>query len=741
MTAISRKDREKVYRKLKKVNNIDGIKAAICFFTGLCGGRSMWCDIPMAGTVPVLAAITADMVCRYAFIAGGLLSAGILAVADTAYIPYFLSYIFFAVVGNITSKKNYPLVSSLTVMAVAKLVLVFFSYPVWYKLYAVAEPVILYITAQVAQSGLDNLADGSDISTFTDGACALVAVLLPVVALSGLDSRALYPGRAAALGLAWFYSASGRQSCSLLCLVAVSVSIMDKQGFIYLYMIFLALWLLGCFCAEKQSFYIYPVTIATAFTANVMRISNINSFVATGTTITALIVYTALPHIIGQNTARQKDVFTDGRDWRLLMLSMKKLENSLNYLAGCAIDISRLNEKNLQTESIEDLVAEDVCRKCEKNSYCWQEKYSYTQQRLADYGRKMYWAGERRFPQGFTAQCSHIDRLTTSFEENSRLLLSKKYILQSQKNNQKLLQNAFLSISAAVGDLIYQNRHSHLINTSLTMSADRFLKENGVSPTYCLCSQNPDQTSFAVLQPVDENLLYRIQLFLENAYGTKFSSPVVEQQGNELLYIFTSRPLFAYDIAVETSRLKNVNGDNYDSFVHNGRLYVLLSDGMGTGSLAAAESQTVIAMARSLITTGVSMKNVVNIINLSLNLKGSGESSASLDIMETDLFTGSTTITKAGAGVSLVLNRQGLARHYADSLPLGILKEVKPVECSFSLSAGDTAIIMSDGAGVVSNGVKDMYSHSCRQLARFIMEENRLQDDKTVIAVRLKIAV
>lgn len=741
MTAISRKAKENIYKKLKNVNNYDGIKAVLCFFAGICGGRSIWCDIPAAGLVPVMARCTDDMLYRYCIIAGGLLSCGLKAVADTVYIPYFLSYIFFAVVANVTSKEKYPLASSLAVMAAAKIFLTYFSYPFTYKLLAIAEAAILYFVAQVAKNGAEGLADSADMSSFTDALSAVVALSVAVISLSGLDSHALYPGRSAALALGWFYISGSRPATAFVSFLSLSVALLDKQGFIYLYIAFARLWLLGGFCAEKLSLSIYPAALLTAFGINVAVISNVNSFVITGSTITALIIYTALPHIMGMKMPRPVDTFADGRDWRLLMSSMKKLENSLNFLAGCVIDISRLNEKNLRVENVEDLVAEDVCRKCEKNTFCWQEKYSYTQQRLADYGRRMYWAGENRFPRGFMAQCSHIDRLAVSFEENSRLLLSKKYILQSQKNNQKLLQNAFLSISAAVGDLIYQNRHSQLINTTVTMSTDRFLKEQGINPTYCLCSQNPDQTSFAVLQPVEEKQLYRIQNFLESAYGTKFSPPAVEQQGTELLYIFSARPLYSYEMAVKTSRLKNVNGDNYDSFVHGGKLYILLSDGMGTGSLAAAESRTVIEMARSLITTGVSMKNVVNIINLSLNLKGSGENSASLDIMETDLFTGNTTIVKAGAGVSLVIDKKGVTRHYADSLPLGILKDIKPVECSFTLLAGDTAVVMSDGAGVVSNDIKNMYSNSPQEIAGHIIDANHMKDDKTVIAIRLKIAI
>ena len=450
-------------------------------------------------------------------------------------------------------------------------------------------------------------------------------------------------------------------------------------------------------------------------------------------------VYTLMPYLPFAKITPSPNTFIGGRDWRLLMVSLKKLENSLSFLAGSVIDISKLNEKSAKTVSLEDMVAEDVCRRCDKNTYCWQEKYSFTQQQFSQYGEKMHWAGENRFSTGFCAQCINVSGVMASFEENSRLLLSRKYIAQAQKNNQKLLQNAFLAVSGAVGDLIYQNQRSQLINTTITMEIHRFLGELSVGHSYCLCSQNPDKASFAVVNPVDEKTLYKIQNRLEYLYGIRFSAPYVEQQSTELIYIFDSRPVYCYELAVETSRFKRINGDNLDVFVHNGSVYAILSDGMGTGRQAAAESRTVVAMAKSLITTGVSMKNVIDIVNLALNLKGSGENSASVDILQINLSDGTAHITKAGAGVSIVLTANGLMRYYQDSLPLGILKDVKPVQCDFRLSAEDTVILMSDGAGVVSSALKDMHSESCQSIADAIMEENKTQDDKTVIVLRLKI--
>ncbi|MBQ6849677.1 MAG: SpoIIE family protein phosphatase [Oscillospiraceae bacterium] len=741
MTAISRKVKSSL-NKSRYIPNTQHILGAVgCLLAGLSAGVSRWLDLPMAATAFILAYCIRDKIYYCILMLGITFSAGFLSFDNRAYLAYFLGAIIFVVIDNFTEIRKMALAGSCVTIGTAKLFLAYSSMSFDYKLLAVIEPAIVYIGAVTAQAGLSVLNSGKNSRSFTDVVCSLVTMLALSLSLCGADSHFLYVGMAVSLGLGWFYISNGCMDAATVCFLSGIISAYDKIGFTYLFICLVAIIIAGGFFAEKLSLAFYPAVFFSAVLANIVFISNFNSFALLGSAVGALVVYTVLPYLPYVKISPPSNTFIGGRDWRLLMLSLKKLENSLSFLAGSVIDISKLNEKNTQPLSLEDMVAEDVCRRCDKNTYCWQEKYSFTQQQFSRYGEKMHWAGENRFSSGFCAQCINVSGVLASFEENSRLLLSRKYIALAQKNNQKLLQNAFLAVSGAVGDLIYQNQRSQLINTTITMEMHRFLGELSVGHSYCLCSQNPDKASFAVVNPVDEKRLYKIRSRLEYLYGVKFSEPYVEQQSAELIYIFDSRPVYSYDMAVETSRYKRINGDNTDVFVHNGSVYVILSDGMGTGRQAAAESRTVVAMAKSLITTGVSMKNVIDIVNLALNLKGSGENSASVDILQINLSDGTAHITKAGAGVSLVLTAQGLTRYYQDSLPLGILKDVKPVQCDFRLAAGDTVILMSDGAGVISGTLKDMHSATCQSVADAIMEENKTQDDKTVIVLRLKINI
>lgn len=741
MTAISRKVKSFSSGNKFVADTQTIIGCILCLVTGLGAGVSRWCDLPMASTAFLLAYCLNTKAYRYMILLGLALSTGIASIDSRANLAYFLAAIIFVAVDNYIHSEKAAMVSACGIMGVVKLFLVSFNLPFYYKIMAVAEPVLCYTASICAQTGISFFYNNDQSRSFSDVVSSLPAAMAFTLALCGLDSHFLYFSMAVATGTGLFYISNGCITAACVCFLAGLLAVFDKIGFTYLFISFMAVIVIAGFSAEKISLWIYPTTVFAGIIANIIFIAEFNSFALTGTVLGALVVYTFLPYIQFFKLKPQSAILTTGRDWRLLMLSLKKLENCLTFLAGSVIDISRLNEKYNVSQSLEDLVAEDVCRRCDKNTYCWQEKYSFTQQQFAQYGEKMHWIGENCFSTAFCTQCINVQGVINSFEENSKLLLSRKYIMQAQKNNQKLLQNAFLSISDAVGDLIYQNQRSQLINATITMEMHRFLSEMMLGHSCCLCSQNPDKASFAVSEPLEEKLLYRIANKLENLYNVKFASPYVEQQGTEYIYIFDARSIYSYDVAVETSRLKRINGDNYDIFVHNGCVYAILSDGMGTGRQAAAESRTAVAMAKSLIVSGVSIKIVIDIVNLALNLKGCGETSASMDIMQINLSDGNSRITKAGAGISTMINKQGITRYYQDSLPLGILKDVKPASFDFRLSAGDTIILMSDGAGVVSASLKDMYSESCQTIAGAIIEGNKVQDDKTAIVLRLKIDI
>ena len=70
-----------------------------------------------------------------------------------------------------------------------------------------------------------------------------------------------------------------------------------------------------------------------------------------------------------------------------------------------------------------------------------------------------------------------------------------------------------------------------------------------------------------------------------------------------------------------------------------------------------------------------------------------------------------------------------------------MVKDVKYSVQEFTLGPGDTVIMMTDGVGGISRNVQNLYSQPCREIASYILNENKTMDDKTALVIRLEKAV
>ena len=731
--------KEKLKKTTNKISIFSVCVPALCFAFGAVSGGANFGDIPLSALAIVLALSLEQPISMLCAVAGSLLYFAIASFSESFFLPYFLFLAVYTVGFGLLKKEKLALLISSGIFVFAKVVLIYNGYVWQYQALVVLELAAIFALPSFIKKAWQELKNNSPLLMPEAYLACFASLLLPVLSLSTLDSHWLYPGAAFALALAWLFAKSWDMSYSLVGVVCLLVSLVDKTAFVGLFGLFLLIYALGVWLSQGHWWHIYPIVLMVGGIFCLTFIQEFNGLAPLGTVALALLLYFSFTKLVKGPKQSSTDLAVADKDYRQLLYGLQRLDKALNFLGNSAVDISKLNEKTASEESLGDLVAQDVCRKCENNMICWQEKYSHTQEQFSKYASKIYWSGGAEFDGWFYSQCKKITQVKVSFEENSRLLLTRKYIRQSQKNNQKLLQNAFLAVARTVGDLTNQSKTGHLANTAYTMQMDKFLASLKVKSIYCLCAQNPDKMVMATYEKIEEPTLYRIKAKLENLYNCKFNQPTGEEQPGEFLYTFYSTPMFSYDYSKHASAREEVNGDECVIFPVQDKLYLVLSDGMGTGSLAAAESKTAISMAQSLLKAGVSIKNTVEIVNLALNLKSAGESGASLDILCLDLYDGKCTLTKAGAGESIVLHDKGVSRLYRDTLPLGILKEVKSTTHEFVLNNGDTIILMSDGAQVLTGQVRAMYGHSCEDIVKMIMNSEDNHDDKTVAAIQVKL--
>ena len=183
--------------------------------------------------------------------------------------------------------------------------------------------------------------------------------------------------------------------------------------------------------------------------------------------------------------------------------------------------------------------------------------------------------------------------------------------------------------------------------------------------------------------------------------------------------------------------------------IENDRLLIALSDGMGSGKDAENVSSTSLSLIESFYKAGLSSPLILCTVNklLSINTE---DSFTALDLSVVDLKTLSADFIKYGSPYGFIVNDQGIKIVEGNSLPLGIIDELKPSVCTAPLIDGDMIVLVSDGisdafgsSGEMIDFLRAQTAKNPQSLADDILSRaieisgGLKKDDMTVLAVRV----
>ncbi|MDT2235541.1 SpoIIE family protein phosphatase [Paenibacillus larvae] len=129
----------------------------------------------------------------------------------------------------------------------------------------------------------------------------------------------------------------------------------------------------------------------------------------------------------------------------------------------------------------------------------------------------------------------------------------------------------------------------------------------------------------------------------------------------------------------------------------NGKFAVALSDGMGNGERARAESSTALSILQQLLQSGMDEKLAIKSVNSVLLLRSPEEMYATVDMALIDLYSAETTFMKIGSIPSFIKRCGQVIPISANNLPVGIIQDIDIDLVSVQLQPGDTLIMMTDG--------------------------------------------
>ncbi len=183
-----------------------------------------------------------------------------------------------------------------------------------------------------------------------------------------------------------------------------------------------------------------------------------------------------------------------------------------------------------------------------------------------------------------------------------------------------------------------------------------------------------------------------------------------------------------------------VSGDNFSvKEYEDGRLVMMLSDGMGSGSLASCESCMMLDTMEEMLEAGFSPEYSIAFANRCMAKKNRGRTFTTFDMVVIDMYDGSMTSFKQGASLTYVLhpgeNGNSVETISSTTLPVGVLDETECDVTNVNLAAGDAVVMVSDGIsdmdtdGMMDRLLSEIHVGDSRKMVDEIVGRMLGQDD------------
>jgi len=408
-------------------------------------------------------------------------------------------------------------------------------------------------------------------------------------------------------------------------------------------------------------------------------------------------------------------------------------------------------------------VSEDICRRCARNSACWQQGFDNTMASFNALAAVLREEGKvsREQLKGALKDCPQAGSITDRINEGYGRFVMRENAFRRLAEIRAVAGDQFYAMASMLNELsaVFADAVTvdEVAGARVREVCDRF----SLPLTEVLCTVGAGRRMTVDMMLSDtafsiDEAMWRQQL--SEVCGRVFQPPQITRMGTAARVLLRERP--RYKVAVGQAQLtcsgERLCGDAAEVFTDaEGRTVLVISDGMGCGGRAAVDGAMAAGLTARLLQAGFGADSVLRMVNAALMVKGGSESLATLDVAIIDPFTGKTSFWKAGASVSLLFSGGRVSRVEQSSLPLGILREVTFARSEDQLASGDVLLLFSDGA--VSESVAaaeeilreyDTQGGSMQNLAEKVASAaRRLQqakggheDDVTVLAARVYVA-
>jgi stage II sporulation protein E len=378
-------------------------------------------------------------------------------------------------------------------------------------------------------------------------------------------------------------------------------------------------------------------------------------------------------------------------------LELSKFTNLFNLIVE---EYDKDNDKRLERKK-EDVIYRSLCINCHKNKVCYSRKGVFKDLMLKSIESELN-EEDIHYVNKECLKPSKFFELSELFKRD--YYKEYKYNLE-YKGLKEALKSQLLGLSKVIDNykecLLYDhslniNYENEIIKNKLDkyqydvlyVNVSKDFKDNYIID---LCVKiNNHQVIYKIKDIISRELNINLEIKEVNEFSVEGFLKI------ELIEVREYK--FSYGV-YQINCSEEGNGDSYLVFENNNYMLYCLSDGMGVGKLAKEESSFTLKLLKSILETGMDLRNSIMLINSLLKVKNRFDMYATLDLVSINKRNLKSHFFKNGAVHSYIFSNieNKMIEVNTSSLPIGIVDCVNSFDFSFKLKKDDFIIMFSDG--------------------------------------------
>ena len=407
-----------------------------------------------------------------------------------------------------------------------------------------------------------------------------------------------------------------------------------------------------------------------------------------------------------------------------------------------------INETQSRSRMFDEL-KEKCCKSCDRAKLCSKSNVYTGFKKLIDSGCIKGKVNLIDLPSEVTINCSNPADLLAKL--NSLIAEYRRFMTEAEnaKSGRILLAEQARGVADVMKNCAVELSRTSREYAELEKALQNKLSMHGIScPELYI-----DGESMEILAVVcgKVNIKSMTELISETMKGKYLLKDKLAYDGEKSCLVFSAPPRLdaSFGVAYAIKSGESVSGDTHSVIKINEHSFLMaLSDGMGSGKYAKKVSATAISLIEAFYRAEMPEETVLNTINKLLSFNRD-ERFTCIDIVAVNLSSGVANFVKIGSPAGIIVREGEIKVLESQSLPLGILENLRPTVCTEQLRAGDIVVFMSDGITSAFSSSTELYEFlqglrplNPQNLADTILKTAKdklktVSDDMTVLCTRI----